>query len=273
MNFGLAFVAAASAFALASAAAAQPARRRRGRPRPASRRRGARIPSCGWRTSTAPARWTGSRPRTPARSGVLEGDPRYAGLHARRAEDRQGQGPHPHARVPERARSTTSGRTRPRARASGGARRSTSYAQGRARPGRRCSTSTPSPRRRTPTGSGRAPTALRRTSAAAWSACPTAARTRSTVREFDLDAGRSSTAASSCPRQAETSTGWTTTRSGRARLGAGQMTASGYPFVVKRLKRGQPLRAAVEVFRGTASDDGRRLARRAARRRGPQGAH
>jgi len=36
----------------------------------------------------------------------------------------------------------------------------------------------------------------------------------------------------------------------------GDLTASGYPFVVKRLKRGQPLSAAVEVFRGTKDDGG-----------------
>ncbi len=36
--------------------------------------------------------------------------------------------------------------------------------------------------------------------------------------------------------------------------GPGTMTASGYPFVVKTLKRGQPLGEAREVFRGTASD-------------------
>jgi prolyl oligopeptidase len=32
--------------------------------------------------------------------------------------------------------------------------------------------------------------------------------------------------------------------------GPGMVTESGYPFIVKRLKRGQPLEAAVEVFRG-----------------------
>jgi prolyl oligopeptidase len=37
---------------------------------------------------------------------------------------------------------------------------------------------------------------------------------------------------------------------------AGELTASGYPFVVKRLRRGQPLDAAEEVFRGQASDVG-----------------
>jgi prolyl oligopeptidase len=36
----------------------------------------------------------------------------------------------------------------------------------------------------------------------------------------------------------------------------GDLTKSGYPFIVKRLKRGQKLDAAVEVFRGTAGDGG-----------------
>ena len=36
--------------------------------------------------------------------------------------------------------------------------------------------------------------------------------------------------------------------------GPGTMTASGYPFVVKELRRGQPLDQAKEVFRGTPSD-------------------
>ena len=37
-------------------------------------------------------------------------------------------------------------------------------------------------------------------------------------------------------------------------FGAGTLTKSGYPFVVKRLKRGQPLDQAVEVFRGEPDD-------------------
>jgi prolyl oligopeptidase len=36
----------------------------------------------------------------------------------------------------------------------------------------------------------------------------------------------------------------------------GELTPSGYPFVVKRLRRGQPLAAAVEIFRGSATDGG-----------------
>ncbi len=34
----------------------------------------------------------------------------------------------------------------------------------------------------------------------------------------------------------------------------GDLTASGYPYIVKRLRRGQPLASAVEVFRGQKSD-------------------
>jgi len=36
----------------------------------------------------------------------------------------------------------------------------------------------------------------------------------------------------------------------------GELTTSGYPFVVKRLKRGQPLTDASEVFRGKSTDGG-----------------
>jgi prolyl oligopeptidase len=36
----------------------------------------------------------------------------------------------------------------------------------------------------------------------------------------------------------------------------GDLTSSGYPFIVKRLARGQPLSAAREVFRGKATDGG-----------------
>jgi len=36
----------------------------------------------------------------------------------------------------------------------------------------------------------------------------------------------------------------------------GELTTSGYPYVVKRLRRGQPLADAVEVFRGSKTDGG-----------------
>ena len=35
----------------------------------------------------------------------------------------------------------------------------------------------------------------------------------------------------------------------------GELTESGYPYIVKTLKRGQPLSAAVELYRGTPSDE------------------
>ncbi len=36
----------------------------------------------------------------------------------------------------------------------------------------------------------------------------------------------------------------------------GDLTTSGYPFIVKRVRRGQPISSAVEVFRGSKSDGG-----------------
>ncbi|HEY7236319.1 MAG TPA: prolyl oligopeptidase family serine peptidase [Gemmatimonadaceae bacterium] len=36
---------------------------------------------------------------------------------------------------------------------------------------------------------------------------------------------------------------------------SGELTKSGYPYIVKRLVRGQPLSAAVEIFRGTSTDE------------------
>ncbi len=38
--------------------------------------------------------------------------------------------------------------------------------------------------------------------------------------------------------------------------GPGTMTSSGYPFVIKRWRRGQPLAQAEEIFRGAQSDEG-----------------
>jgi prolyl oligopeptidase len=36
----------------------------------------------------------------------------------------------------------------------------------------------------------------------------------------------------------------------------GDLTTSGYPFIVKRLKRGEPVRSAKEIYRGTSKDGG-----------------
>ncbi|WP_339347922.1 prolyl oligopeptidase family serine peptidase [uncultured Sphingomonas sp.] len=76
-----------------------------------------------------------------------------------------------------------------------------------------------------------------------------------TYREFDLAAGRFVDGGFTLP----------TSKQGAAWLdkdtllvsrdwGAGTMTASGYPFVVKAVKRGQPLSAATELYRGQPGD-------------------
>ena len=75
------------------------------------------------------------------------------------------------------------------------------------------------------------------------------------VREFDLPAASFVQNGFSLPRGKQ-DIAWRdpdTLVLGRD-WGPGTMTQSGYPFVVKLLKRGQPLDAAQEVFRGTAKD-------------------
>ena len=76
-----------------------------------------------------------------------------------------------------------------------------------------------------------------------------------TLREFDLRKGRFVDAGFQLPKSKQ-SAAW---EGSNAVIAArewtpGELTESGYPFVVKRLKRGQPLSAAVEVFRGKPSD-------------------
>jgi prolyl oligopeptidase len=77
------------------------------------------------------------------------------------------------------------------------------------------------------------------------------------AREFDLDASKFVEGGFTLPRGKHRiawedkdtlliATDWT----------PGDLTTSGYPYVVKRLKRGQPLSAAVEVFRGKKEDGG-----------------
>jgi len=76
-----------------------------------------------------------------------------------------------------------------------------------------------------------------------------------TYREFDLAAGRFVEGGFVLPRSKQGAT-WLDrdTLLVSRDWGAGTMTASSYPFVVKRVKRGQSLDAATEVFRGEASD-------------------
>jgi prolyl oligopeptidase len=76
-----------------------------------------------------------------------------------------------------------------------------------------------------------------------------------TQREFDL-ASRSFVEGGFVLPKSKQRVSWETPDSLIAARdwGAGTMTTSGYPFVVKRVRRGQPLEAATEVFRGKGDD-------------------
>ncbi len=76
-----------------------------------------------------------------------------------------------------------------------------------------------------------------------------------TVREFDLTKSAFVDGGFNLPRSKQ-NVAW---ENGNTILvarewTAGDLTASGYPYIVKRLRRGQPLSSAVEVFRGEKSD-------------------
>jgi prolyl oligopeptidase len=75
------------------------------------------------------------------------------------------------------------------------------------------------------------------------------------LREFDLAAGKFVAAGFAFPRgkQLYDWEGSDTLLMARE-WKSGELTPSGYPFVVKRIKRGQPLEAAVEIFRGSPDD-------------------
>jgi prolyl oligopeptidase len=74
-------------------------------------------------------------------------------------------------------------------------------------------------------------------------------------REFDLETGRFVSGGFTLPKSKQ-GAAWIDkdTLLVSRDWGAGTLTTSSYPFVVKMLKRGQPLTAATEVFRGQASD-------------------
>jgi len=76
-----------------------------------------------------------------------------------------------------------------------------------------------------------------------------------TVREFDTQTRRFVSGGFSLPKGKQ-SVSWsgTDTLLVAREWNPGELTASGYPFIVKRLVRGQPLSAAVELFRGAKSD-------------------
>jgi prolyl oligopeptidase len=75
------------------------------------------------------------------------------------------------------------------------------------------------------------------------------------LREFDLEAGRFVEDGFFLP-EGKQSASWVDedTLIVARDWGPGTMTASGYPFVFKRLRRGQKLETAEEMFRGTAQD-------------------
>src|SRR5689334_15403581 len=78
-----------------------------------------------------------------------------------------------------------------------------------------------------------------------------------TIREFDLRTGRFVEGGFRLPRGKQ-GAAW----AGDDRLlvarewSPGQLTSSGYPFVVKSLERGKPLSSATEVYRGSKADVG-----------------
>lgn len=77
------------------------------------------------------------------------------------------------------------------------------------------------------------------------------------AREFDLDTARFVEGGFTLPRGKHSVT-WEDkdTLLIATDWSPADVTASGYPFIVKRLKRSQPFSAAVEVFRGTKDDVG-----------------
>jgi prolyl oligopeptidase len=78
-----------------------------------------------------------------------------------------------------------------------------------------------------------------------------------TVREFDLPTGKFVEGGFNLPK-AKSRVSWEdeNTLLISTEWGAGSLGRTGYPYIVKRLKRGQPLSAAVEAYRGSADDGG-----------------
>jgi prolyl oligopeptidase len=78
-----------------------------------------------------------------------------------------------------------------------------------------------------------------------------------TLREFDLAAGDFVPKGFVLPKSKQQSAWVDHDRLLISRdFGPGTLTASGYPYIVKALKRGEPLSAAREIFRGAPSDVG-----------------
>ena len=77
----------------------------------------------------------------------------------------------------------------------------------------------------------------------------------SAVREFDLTTGGFVADGFSLPRGKQ-SAAWVDddTLLVSREWAPGELTTSGYPYIIKKLRRGQPLASATEVFRGTTTD-------------------
>jgi prolyl oligopeptidase len=77
------------------------------------------------------------------------------------------------------------------------------------------------------------------------------------AREFDLQK-RSFVASGFTLPQGKQQIAWESENTLLVALGSakGELTRSGYPYIVKRLKRGEPLAKAREIFRGSAEDGG-----------------
>ena len=78
-----------------------------------------------------------------------------------------------------------------------------------------------------------------------------------TEREFDLRSGHFVAGGFALPKGKQTSA-WESEKSlvVSREWSPGELTTSGYPYIVKRLARGQPLAGAKELFRGSTSDVG-----------------
>ena len=78
-----------------------------------------------------------------------------------------------------------------------------------------------------------------------------------TIREFDLDTGKFVANGFVLPKGKQR-VSWLdeNTLLISREWRRGELGRTGYPYIVKRLKRGQPLSAAVEVYRGTPDDGG-----------------
>ena len=86
---------------------------------------------------------------------------------------------------------------------------------------------------------------------------PMAVKTRAPIREFDL-ASRSFVKNGFYLPKGKQRVAWTSqdTILVSREWNPGEVTSSGYPYIVKKLARGKPLADAVEIFRGSANDGG-----------------